>query len=149
MPKPPFPRFSITPLTARKPGVTIRKLFPMDADTVEPVARLSLETDAGKVPLYSGTPSAQIVYRVGNLLRLVDPSPPVKRSVEVVVVSHRLLLIRLRFRGTTECAVRLEVESDTLLLSGEGEPQGPAMIVSGRSGPINTLPTVMVCMGRD
>ena len=46
MPEPRYPRFSITPVAAREPGVTIRKLFPMDPGTVEPAARLSLETNA-------------------------------------------------------------------------------------------------------
>ena len=79
MPEPRYPRFSITPVAAREPGVTIRKLFPMDPGTVEPAPRLSLETSAGTAPLYGGTPPAQIAYRVGNLLRLIDPSPPAKR----------------------------------------------------------------------
>ena len=113
MPTPKFPRFHVEPLSASDAGVTLAKCYPiptMPQDLIEPSVTLSLETPGGKTPLYSGTGSSQIAYRVGNLLKLVDTSAPVKRTVEMMVVSHRLVFMRIKLFGKTECKVRMDVD---------------------------------------
>jgi len=113
MPQPKFPRFHVEPVKERTTGVTIAKKLPLDEalETWEPVIRLSLDCGAQNVPLYGGGQQAQIAYRVGNLLRLVDTSEPVARSFEMIVVSHRLLLLRVRLAGKAPATLRLDLEA--------------------------------------
>jgi hypothetical protein len=132
MPQPPYPRFSITPIGAADTGVTIRKVFPLDASLVEPTIRLSLEAQQGQVPLYSGGPAGLIAHRTGNHLRLVDRSDGLQRSVEVLVVSHRVLLVRVCVFGRDPCRLLLDADSTCLFAQDRGEVQGP-LITAGRA----------------
>ncbi|MEI6675351.1 MAG: trehalase family glycosidase [Verrucomicrobiota bacterium] len=115
MPQPKFPRFHVEPVEANQPGVLIAKKFPLDEalDVCEPTLRLSLASGGKQLPFFSGGPQAQIAYRVGNLLRLVDTSQPVARALEMIVVSHRLLLLRVRLAGEAAVTLRLDLAAST------------------------------------
>ena len=106
-----FPRFHVEPVDARDPGVVLAKRLPMAPSLNELLPSVSFSVKIGGkfVPLYGGGEKAQIAYRVGNLLRLVDTSAPVARLTELIVVSHRLVLMRVRLAGRTDCELRAEV----------------------------------------
>ncbi len=134
MPNPNYPRFRVTPVSRKDTGVTFTKCYPMDKALTGPTATLSLETPGGKTPLYSGTASTQIAYRVGNLLRLVDTSPPVERSVEMMVLSQRLVLVRIKLCGATPCHVRLDIASKSTYHKAADQPDGRLRVVAGDAG---------------
>ena len=113
MPIPKFPVFHVRPLSMMDAGVTLSRSFPINQELREPSVRLSLETPDGKTPLFTGLgsyTSRQVAYRVGNLLRLVEMAPPVERTVEMMVVSHRLVLMRIKLFGKADCRVRMDID---------------------------------------
>lgn len=135
IPEPQYPRFRVAPISAREPGITLTKIFPLDGDLGDPVATFSVETDNGVVPLYSGAESARIVYRVGNLLRLVDPSPPLQRTVEMIVVSHRQILLRIRLFGAAKSKIHLDLQWERDNAESEGHREGDLWVTPGGLGP--------------
>lgn len=135
MPEPQYPRFHVAPVSAKEPGMTLTKHFPLDGDLGHPVATFSLETVNGEVPLYSGAASARIAYRVGNLLRLIDPSPALQRTVEMIVVSHRRILLRIRLFGAAKSKIRLDLQWERDNAESQGHREGDLWVAPGGLGP--------------
>ena len=134
MPTPQFPRFHVEPVSRNDAGVTFAKCYPMNKELIGPTAALSLETAGGKTPLYSGTASAQIAYRVGNMLRLVDTSQPIERTVEILVVSHNLVFVRIKLFGSMDCRVRLDVASQSKQPKAADPPDRRPCVVAADAG---------------
>jgi hypothetical protein len=134
MPNPNYPRFCVTPVSRKDTGVTFTKCYPMEKELTGPTATLSLETPGGKTPLYRGTSSSQIAYRVGNLLRLVDTSAPVERSVEMMVVSQRLVLVRIKLFGAAQCHVRLDIASQSTHPKAADQSDSRLRVVASDAG---------------
>ena len=116
---PRYPSCHVAPIAAHEVGVTLRRDFPLVERVVEPAVTLSLETSAGKTPFYTGTDASQIAYRTGNLLKLVDTSAPVQRSLEMIVVTHRLILARIKLCGAEDCQLRLDCRHGCGTRSGD------------------------------
>ncbi len=102
MPVPRFPAFRVLPVLATHTGFTLAKEYPDDKHLSPnlPALKLSVALGEKNMPFFSGTADAQIAHRTGNLLKLVDTSAPLSRSLEMAVVSHQLVLLRLRMAGS-------------------------------------------------
>lgn len=94
MPTPRFPRFQVETTNG---SIVVARKFPMDPalEAKEPVIRLTL---AGQRADW------QVAYRFGNLLRLASDTA----SVEMMIVSHRLVLFRVRQTGKAPGTLRAE-----------------------------------------
>ena len=102
MPNLKFPRFVISPEQKSSVGFAIGAEFPMDQhlNAFMPKVSLSLVgSDDQKLDLYTGGAESQIAYRFGNLLKLVDNSGPVNRSVELAIISFNQAVARVRLAG--------------------------------------------------
>ncbi len=107
-----FPRFHVDPVDDHAPGVTIGKRLPRtpDLDSLLPSISFSVKMADKTIPLYSGMDNAQIAYRVGNLLRLIDTSSPIARQTEVIFFSHNLIITRIRLEGNLKSELQAEVK---------------------------------------
>ena len=104
MPIPRFPAFRVTPSAATGAGVTLAKNYPLDPGLTRFLPTWQVTADSA--PFYRGGPGCQIAYRVGNLLKLVDASRTgEERSVEMMLLTHRLALMRLRAAGGSPLTV--------------------------------------------
>ncbi len=102
MPIPRFPAFRVLPLAPCSNGVTLAKTYPLDPGLARFLPTLNLSTVQGGVtaPFHRGGAGCRFDYRVGNLLRLVDASVVgEERITEMLLLTHRLALVRLRAAG--------------------------------------------------
>jgi hypothetical protein len=106
MPEPKFPRFHITPHDAGDTGFSLTRR--RHRDPLVATLRLQISTRDGLQPVYSGGAGAQIAYRTGNLLRLVDTSAAVPHSLEMLVKYHWLVILRIRLGAPCELIVDSE-----------------------------------------
>jgi hypothetical protein len=114
MPEPKFPHWEVSPVDPSDLGVTIcRKTYnDPSRQSLAPVLRFGIEREGVAFPLYSGGNECAVDFRTGNLLRLIDRSPGMARSFEMIVHSHFLLLFRIRFSGPGAVRLHLDLEVD-------------------------------------
>ena len=132
MPIPQFPCFHVEPILATNRGVTLSKEYPMDRYLTAKLPALSLAIAEGgqALPFYSGTDKAQLAYRTGNLLKLIDGSGPTPRSLELAVVSHRLVLLRVRIAQ----GAPLKLVAEWAALGEEGGKRGDVRVIANTLG---------------
>ena len=108
MPIPRFPAFRVLPLSPTATGVTLAKSYPLDPGLARYLPTWNVSTVQGGVstPFHRGGTGCRFDYRVGNLLRLVDGSVAgEERTTEVLLLTHRLALVRLRAAGGPQLAL--------------------------------------------
>ena len=116
MPNLKFPRFVISPEQQSSAGFAIGAEYPMDQhlNALTPKVSLSLVGSDGQTrDLYSGGSESQIAYRFGNLLKLVDNSGPVNRSVELAIVSFNQAVARIRLTGNGNYRIEARASVDS------------------------------------
>jgi hypothetical protein len=116
MPSPKFPRFAVEPLSDCSAGMTVARQFPKARylDECFPVVNFSVNVDGHWGPLYRGAEGSQIAFRTENLLKLVDSAGAVARQIEMMVVTHRRILWRIRLAGEGTCSFRAELSAQDL-----------------------------------
>ena len=115
MPNLKFPRFVISPEKTSSAGFAIGAEYPMDQHLNAYMPKVSLSlvgSDDQKMDLYSGGAESQIAYRFGNLLKLVDNSGPVNRSVELAIVSFNKAVARIRLAGNGNYKIEARASVD-------------------------------------
>jgi hypothetical protein len=107
MPEPKFPHFKIDPVRVDDSGVRIQKATYNDPmrQSQSPVYEFALKQDGQAYPFYTGGPASRICYRTGNLLHLQDEAHGSTRSVELIVHTHQLLLMRIRMNSDASVEV--------------------------------------------